>query len=59
MNYNFKILKNNNFKFLLNNKCKTLIGPKYTIVRKLKIKKKNLNLKEDLFLFTWADQIKI
>ena len=39
INYNFKNFKNNVLKFLLNNKCKTLIGPKYTIVRKLRLKK--------------------
>ena len=50
-NYNFKNFKNNNFKFLLNNKCKTLIGPKYTIVRKLKIKKKFKFKRRSIFIY--------
>ena len=51
INYNFKNFKNNVLKFLLNNKCKTLIGPKYTIVRKLKIKKKFKFKRRSIFIY--------
>ena len=51
VNYNFEKRKNINFKFLLNDKCKTLIGPKYTIVRDLKIKKKFKFKKKSIFIY--------
>ena len=51
INYHFKWFEKKNYKFLLYNKCIKLIGPKYSIVRNINIKKKLKFKKKTIFIY--------
>ena len=51
INYHLNWFKKKNFRLLINKTCRKLIGPKYTIVRELKVNKKIKFKKKTIFIY--------